>query len=95
MLQVPPSQSLASRLVVNPTCKTSNGSTKLGESRVQAVLLSLENGIVVVIRISPRITGKADALQAVEGSNPGHDKEKLWWTSETMHDRKGAMDTAT
>ena len=55
---------------MNSTCKTSNGSTKLGESRIQAVLLSLENGIVVVIRISPRTTGKADALQAVEGSSP-------------------------
>ncbi len=94
MLQVPPSQSLASRLVVNPTCKSSNGSTKLGESRVQAVLLSLEIGIVVDVRISPRATGKADAVQPAEGSSSGHDKEKLWWTSETMHNRKGAKDTA-
>ncbi len=60
---------------MNPTSKPSNGSTKLGESRIQAVLLSLENGIVVVIRISPRTTGKADALQAVEGSSPGYDKQ--------------------
>ena len=78
VLQVPPSQSLASRLVVNPTCKTGNGSTKLGESRIQAALLSLEIGIVVDIGISPRTTGKADALQAVEGSSPGHDRVKLW-----------------
>ena len=80
---------------MNPTCKPSNGSTKLGESRVQAVLLSLEMCIIVVIRINPGTTGKADALQPVEGSSPGHDKVKLWWTSETVHDRKGAMDTAT
>jgi hypothetical protein len=81
---------------VNPTCKTSNGSTELGETRIQAALLSLEIGIIVVTRISPRTQpGKADVLQATEGSSPGHDKVKLWWTSETMHDRKGAMDTAT
>ncbi len=55
---------------MNPTCKPSNGSTKLGESRIQAVLLSLEIGIVVDVRISPRTTGKADAVQKAEGSSP-------------------------
>jgi hypothetical protein len=80
---------------VNPTCKTGNGSTKLGESRVQAVLLSLEMGIVVDIRISSRTTGKADAVQKAEGSSPGHDKVKLWWTSETTRNRKSVVDTAT
>ena len=48
LLQVPPSQSLASRLVGNLTCKPSNGSTELRGTRVQAALLSLEIGIVVV-----------------------------------------------
>lgn len=52
--------------------------------------MSLEIGIVVDERISPRTTGKAGAFHAAEGSSPGHDEEKLWWTSETMHDRKGA-----
>ena len=57
---------------MDPTCKSSNGSTKLGESRIQAVLLRLEIRIVVVIRISPRTTGKADAVQPAEDSNSGH-----------------------
>lgn len=35
--QVPSDQSLASRSVVKPTCKTSNGSTKLSGTRTQAV----------------------------------------------------------
>jgi len=48
LLQVPPSQSLASRLVGNLTCKPSNGSTELRGTRVQAALLSLEIGIIVV-----------------------------------------------
>ena len=47
-LQILPAQSLASRAVGNPTCKPGNGSTELGETRMQAVLLSLEMCIIVV-----------------------------------------------
>ncbi len=42
------------------------------------MLLSLEIGIIVVIRITSierSERGKADALQAVEGSSPGYDKQ--------------------
>jgi hypothetical protein len=37
---------------VNPTCKPGNGSTKLGETKVQAALLSLEMCIIVDGRIN-------------------------------------------
>ena len=57
--------------------------------------MSLEIGIVVDIRISPRTTGKADAVQRAKGSSPRHDKTKPRWTTETEHNRKGAKDTAT
>lgn len=61
---VPPGQSLANRPVGNPstvlragpTCKPGNGSTELGETRVQAAGLSPEICIVVV-----RITLSAEA----------------------------------
>ena len=72
-MQVPLSQSLASGLVVNPTCKPGNGSTELGETRIQAALSSLEIGIIVVVRITSierSERGKADALHAAEGSSP-------------------------
>ena len=60
-------------LVGNLTCKPSNGSTELRETRVQAALLSLEIGIVVVIRITSierSERGKADAFHAAEGNSP-------------------------
>ena len=52
--------------------KPGNGSLKPDGARTQAALLSLENCIVVVIRINFRRNpkGKADGLDLPEGSNP-------------------------
>jgi len=46
--QFPSAQSLTSMAVENLTCKLSNESTKLRETRMQAASLSPEIGIVVV-----------------------------------------------
>ena len=47
--QVPPDQSLANRSVVKSEDQTSNGGPKPDGSRIQAVLLSSEICIIVVI----------------------------------------------
>jgi hypothetical protein len=51
--QFPSAQSLTSRAVEHLTCKTSNGGSKLRETRIQAASLSPEIGIVVVTSDNP------------------------------------------
>ena len=55
---------------MNLTCQSGNGSTKLRESRMQAVTSNPEICIVVDIRIISKQREKADAVDAVEGSSP-------------------------
>jgi hypothetical protein len=50
--QIPSGKSLASRPVVNSTGKPGNGSLMLEGTRVQAVLLTPEICLVVVVRIT-------------------------------------------
>lgn len=52
MAQVPSDQSRAGRSVVNSAGKPSNGGPEPEESRVQAALMSLEIGFIVVNRIT-------------------------------------------
>ena len=62
-------QRLAARSLGNPTCKAGNGSTMLGETRVQGLYGASKKRIVVDSRIIRQLPEKADGLQTSEGSS--------------------------
>lgn len=70
-VQVPPTQSLASRVVAISACQPREGSTEPEGARRQAAVWSPEMCIVVDHWIIPVEAGKkADTLARVEGSSP-------------------------
>ena len=71
-MRVPLDQSLASRSIVKSAGKPGNGSPKPDGTRLQAVGLSPEIVLMVVIRISSENRTKADVVYITEGNSFGY-----------------------